>query len=317
MKKRNEVPDSLLPLSAKGMTRIYAPERWRLFTKSADITQGYGPDDLRFVRTDPPALTPNMEDVRDQRYAKFFPNGVKRAGKFPGTTGIVPGLSRTVVNIFDSGFLDWRLTLPCGDEFDRRLERDSLRMYFNIHQAVVSADDKLLYVVRSNVRESWNGAILGVHSFGYSTDVDGTNDRIMDDLLRYQGAGMFFQAQLAVLREFNPAEKALIQPHELRVDNGSCFTLHVQPNDFGIHLCFVTHLLRESGNLLKERADYPMSSRVAEYCWQDFNEGSMVEFFAKYHKRLATTTEPAILMACVQRFGPDFLKSLPYECNLL
>ena len=309
-----EVDRRFLP---RKKAQVYSPGRHMIFTKNPrDLTDGYNPESIHFIKAEIPVLTPGMNGVWSKRYKRNFPNGVKRAGKFPGTQGPWRHEGELIVPIFDSGFLDWKLTLPWDDECDTELSVQSVRPYLNIHHVPLTEDGHLIYATRENQRVSWSNSVLCLHSWGYDIDRDGVHERVMDELLGDNGYALFKQSQLAVLREFNPAGgPAILEPHEVLVENASCMSLHVQPKDFGWHIHFVTRIAREAGELLEKRDEYPYTGRVSRCHKWLFTEESMAEFFKKYSDVVATTVEPAIIMACVQTFGPDFLRQLPYSCE--
>lgn len=314
--------ERLLPFK-KEAAQIYAPERWLVFTKNPhDLTEGYLRQDIHFSRVPTPPLTENMKRIWDERYKRLFPDGVTVNITNPGTQVPSYTAGELHVPIFDRKFLDWKLTLPWGDEFDNLLEPDCMRPPLNLHQVCITEDNRLLYVRRGGGRASWNGAVLAFHNWGYDLDFEESHYKIMhelfDPLMRANhthGDVLFRQSMQAIVREFNPPEKAIIKWYELVVLNVSCITLHIKPYDYGYHICLVARVSREAGDILEERAKYPCRGRIGSYHSWQFNEAAMVDFFKQHNEALATTVEPAIVMACVQKFGTDFLKKLPYPCK--
>ena len=305
-------------LLKRGLASIHTPGRHLIFVKDPhDLTVGYRPIDIQFQVIGCPPLAPAMREVWTNRYEMKFSQGVRRNGTLIGTQGPKQTDGRLRLPIFQTNFLDWQLTLPWGDKFDSVLDTSSLRPPLDMHCVPITQDGNLLYVERETQRMTWPNSILCFHSFGYDKDLDGTQEIVLKEMGEDHGYAIFKQAQLGVLREFNPFEATLLKPHQVRIRNMSCLTLHARPVDYGWHFCFVAEVAGDSKELLEKRAAYPCLGRISSYHRWPFSEADMVEFFWKYADTVATTIEPAIIMACVQSFGPEFLKALPYNCHIL
>lgn len=330
----NEIAENLL-LMSKEKAQIYSPGRYLIFTKNPmDLKEGYTQNDINIELVSVPKLTKNMNRIWEERYQKFFPNGVKRAGKFPGMQFPSQTKGKLGLRIFESGYLDWKLTLPWRDEHDSKLERDCMRTYLNIHHVPITIDGHLIYIFRGKGRASWGNSILCTHSWGDDTDKDYAFKLVMDKLLVGNGEALFEQAREGVRREINPYKDSgdantpnevlerLLNQNDVVVKSANCLTLHIQPKDMGYIIGFTTEIKKEAGKLLEERNRFPMVGRISEYHSIQFTEERMVEFFKKYANnegtegKIATTIEPVILMACIQKFGEDFIKNLSFECYI-
>jgi len=310
----------------KEQAQVYSPGRYTIFTKdSKDLTKGYCAEDIEIRIVDPPALTENMGAIWEARYKQKFPDGVKRAGKFPGMWKPLSVQGKLGLDLYDSGFLDWNLANVQGDEYDSQLEAECIRPPFNIHHLPITIDDHIIYCKRSNNRLAWRGNYLFTHSMGDDLDKNYAHRKIMYRLQNWQGREMFEQAALGLRREINPFEEnqdhnfpnkvlaQILNEHDVKIENASCLTTAAVPKDMGYHLCFTARVNKEAGYIIEERNKYPMVGRIAEYRSEPFNEDSMIKFFKHYKDKIALTVEPTLIFACVQRFGEDFLKKLPYE----
>lgn len=313
-----EVSRRLWPAFAE-QASLYLPGRSLTFTRARSLDTGYQPDEIKITEVTTPRSTGLMNTIRDKRYNKLFPNGVARNGELVGSSGPILHGSCMLVPIYHTCFLDWRLTLPWGDEYDPVIEPNAMRQPINLHHACITRDQQLLYVRRGGNRASHNDKILGLHSWGYDIDRDGVQKALTWDLRRNHGYGIYKQAQLAVLREFNPPEKQILLPHEINVQLVTGATLHLQPYDFSWHLCTLVDINRDAGELLEERRNYPMPAerggRIAEYLSWAFTADAMRTFFRTHKDNLATTTEPALLLACTRHFGVNFVKKIGYRAK--
>jgi hypothetical protein len=321
-----ELPQGLF-LMEKERAQVYLPGRSLIFTKNPDdLTQGYAPQDIALRLVAPPELNESMRAIWDSRFENYG-LAKKRAGKFLGMQRPTATQAQLDIPFFESGFLDWRCTLPVGDEYDAGLVRDCMRPPINIHHAVITADNQLLYVTRGTNRESWSRAILGFHSWGTDIDKDYACQEIMDDLQSGQGNALFSQAKQGIRRELNPFQECgpdthnivleeIISPDDIEVTSASCLTLHIKPKDMGYHICFTAKARKEAGDIIERRKKHPPVGRILSYHSTPFTEDNMVEFFRKYREHIATSIEPAIVMACVQQFGEGFLNELPYAAHL-
>jgi hypothetical protein len=312
-----EVPRRLWPEICEEAT-LYLPGRSLTFTRDTTLERGYGPSEILLGAGSAPRTTSNMRRIRALRMERKFPNGVRRDGWFVGSQGPARTRDRILMSFFESGFLDWQLTLPWEDEFDAELERDALRPPLNLHHACITRNRQFLYVMRGGGRQTWEQSVLGFHSWGYDLDRDDVCKPLTKELCRDSGYGVFHQSQLAVLREFNPPEEQILLPHQVQVRTISGLTLHLQPKDFAWHLMSVVWIDQDAAEILERRAKYPTpeqrgGGRIRSYHATDFTPDNMRTFFETYKDSIATTIEPALIMACVQEFGADFLKSLPYE----
>lgn len=319
-----EFPERLLPID-RSIAPLYAPGRWIVFTKDPrDLSVGYAREDIRIQEAPVPPLTERMRHVWEARHRAQFPHGVRRAGKFVGMHHPLSTEGSLILPVFPSGFLDWKLTLPWGDSFDGLLEMKSLRIPLNIHHVTIAADGHLLYAVRGSTRETWTGAILGTHSWGDDVDKDPDCGRIYPSLVEGGGDALYDQALRGIMREFNPYEfssdaaapnrllQAILNRENLAIDAATCLTLHLKPSDVSYHVCFVARTTLSSRELLDRRRQYPFGGRIASFHAVPFTRESMAAFFRQHHERMATTVEPAIVMACVRAFGEGFLSDLPY-----
>lgn len=323
-----ELKENLI-LVPKESAQIYTPGRHLIFTKDPkDLTKGYSEEDILIKLVCPPKLSINMQDIWDARFKRDFPNGVKRAGEFVGMQKPLSTKDKLNLSIFKSGYLDWKLTLPRNDEYDSKLEPNYMRPYLNIHHAPITVDGFLIYVSRGNQRASWDNSVLCTHSWGTDIDKDNVCKKLLMNLENLKGTYLFDEAKRGVIREINPFEDSknpsilnkvldeIVNAENVETDALTCLTLHIRPLDVGYHLCFTTKINKEAGKIIEERKKYPMVGRISDYHFVKFAEQSMIEFFDIYKNNLATTVEPTIIMACVQKFGEDFLKKLPYETKV-
>ncbi len=323
-----EIDSRLIPMR-KEQAQIYSPGRYLIFTKNPkDLTKAYSQNDITIRKRDAPELSENMERIWQDRYIKKFPNGVKREGKFPGMTRPISTEGTLDLELFDSGYLDWQLTLPQGDEYDSMLEAKCMRPFFCIHHIPITLDNKIIYALRSNNRASWAGNYLFTHSWGEDIDKNYAHDILMKKLVEGQGKEMFEQAKQGMRREMNPYEDnknpdkpnkmlaELLMPDDVIVKSASCLTLAAMPRDVGYHLCFTARINYEAGEFIEQRRKYPYNGRITEYYSENLNEDFMIKFFKEFKDKIALTVEPALIMACVQKFGEDFLYKLPYEMKI-
>jgi len=323
-----EIDPKLIP-SPKESAQLYSPGRYMIFTKDpSDLTKGYAPEDTRINIVNPPALTDNMRQIWEERYKRKFPDGVKRPGKFPGMYAPRSTEGTLDLKLFDSGFLDWHLTLPQGDEFDEKLDPESMRPFFCIHHLPITVDDHIIYAHRSKQRASWAGTYLFTHSWGEDIDKNYAHDILMRRLFLGQGYELFDQARDGLRREINPFEEnenpdapnkvldEILKEEDVTIESASCLTMAAMPKDVGYHLCFTAKVNKEAGELIEQRNRYPMVGRIEEYLSTPFTEDNMVRFFEEYKDRIALTVEPTLIMACVQKFGEGFLKKMPYEMRI-
>jgi hypothetical protein len=330
-----EAPEKLL-LITKEEAQIYCPGRHLTCVKDpSDLTRGYSPADISITRAAEPERDNNgkpelgeaMSRIWDARYAKHFPNRPKRNGLMPGMRLPVSTQEKLHINIFTGSYLDYRLTLPKGDEHDEQLVRKEMLPYVNIHHVPITADGQMIYVTRGTGRDSWHGTILCTHSWGEDLDKDYGSAQLMEKLEHGQGEEMFRQARDGLRREINPRESSgdttkpdrileeVLKEDDVEIISASCITTHALPGDFGYHICFTAKLNKEAGEILEAVRKYPIpqGARMSGYFSTPFDADSMAKFFAENHQRITTSVEPAIIMACVQTFGEEFLTKLPFE----
>lgn len=318
-----EIRDELFVVP-KLNAQLYLPGRSLILTKDPkDLTCGYCESDIILKQVEPRPLSESAQKVWDARFEKLQ-LASKRAGKFLGLHHPYSSVGKLGIDFFSSGFLDWKCTLPINDEYDVQLKKEDLRPPINLHHAVITADDQLLYVTRGTNRETWNHGILGLHSWGTDIDKDYACDQIIKNISQGQGVALFAQAKGGICRELNPFEQKpsdtpnvvldeILSQKDVTINSLNCLTLHIKPYDMGYHACFTAHVNKEAGDILEKRNKYPMVGRISSYSSTPFTENNMADFFARYHERIATSIEPAIIMACVQSFGEGFIDRLPYE----
>lgn len=318
----DEVPETLLPMP-KHAAQLYAPGKYLAFMKSAtDLTVPYGAGDIRVLRVAAPRLTPEMERVWAARYAEQFPNGHDWDNGFPGMLAPLQTCGGLHLPLFESGYLDWRLALPWGDEHDAQLSRAHLRPYFNIHHVPVTRDGYLLYGWRHPQRVIWQNRIFCTHSWGHDVDKKGVCSQVMAELAEGEGEALFRQAAEGVRRELNPVRNSrsplvantvleeIVAPGQVTVSAASALLLHIQPRDFGYHLGFTATVDIDAQELLQRRNAYPYETRLGALRAVKFSPEPMAQFFASHQGRIAPTIEGALVMTAVQSFGEDFLDEL-------
>lgn len=317
-----EVLDDLIPV-LRYSASVDSPGRHLIFAKDhQNICMGYGPEDVRFLHAEPPKLDAATQAVWERRRVAQFPDGIKRDGEMLGMLASRGTEGQLVLPVFRTTFSAWKLGLPWGDEEDMNITPGCIRPPIGIHTVAITKDQYMLFVRRGAGRASWKNSVLGFHSWGLDVDKDGFIQSLLPNLMQHQGEFLFEQARAGVLREFNPLGVELLKADDVVVNNITCLTLHLRPMDFGWHICFLAHIDAFAEDLINKRNKYPMpeSGRIEEYDGMQFSEVSMQYFFETFARegsqnpyRTATTTEPAIIMACVQAFGADFLEKLPFE----
>ena len=323
--EKNEIDGTLLSI-AKESAQIYSPGRYIAFSKDPDdLTQAYSSEDISIAYVDAPEFSSTMQQVWNSRYKLHFPQGADWDNHFMGMVAPDSTVGKLGLPLFKSGYLDWKLALPWNDQHDRHLERDGIRPYLNIHHVPVTEDGYMIYGYRNQRRMTWQGYVFCTHSWGDDMDKKDTFDMVMDKLLLKQGDEIFKQGQRGIAREINPFSnsgnpfeenipiKEIVSADDVEIVSASSLMLHMQPKDFGYHLGLTAMIHREAGEIVEARNKYPFEGRLGSLHRVAFTEDSMLEFFNKYHDRIATTIEPAIVMTCVQRFGEEFLKKLPQD----